>query len=90
MFRRIIISSAAVAALGLVVVAGARVSARDGVSTSPQLAADVHSIAQPKTCPVQCQAAHNKCRVVRKGSPSCDADRQACIEKCLTKKKQKP
>ncbi len=38
-------------------------------------------------CASACQTAHDQCRVRRKGSPSCDAERQACLEKCLQKKR---
>jgi hypothetical protein len=39
------------------------------------------------SCASACQAAHDQCRVRRKGSPSCDAERQACLEKCLQKRR---
>jgi hypothetical protein len=45
-------------------------------------------VAEGQTCPTTCQAEHDRCRVQRKGSPSCDADRQACLEKCLKQKRR--
>jgi hypothetical protein len=44
-------------------------------------------IAESTSCASACQAAHDRCRVLRKGSPSCDAERQGCLEKCLQKRR---
>ncbi|MDX2155972.1 MAG: hypothetical protein SFW09_05605 [Hyphomicrobiaceae bacterium] len=46
------------------------------------------TVTDNRSCASDCQAAHDQCRVQRKGSPSCDAERQACLEKCLQKKKR--
>ena len=39
------------------------------------------------SCANACQAEHNQCRVATKGSPSCDAARQRCLQACIAKKK---
>ena len=39
------------------------------------------------SCANACQAEHNQCRVSTKGSPSCDAARQRCLQSCIAKKK---
>lgn len=41
---------------------------------------------QSTSCAAECQAQHDSCRVRTKGSPSCDAERQACLQKCLQKR----
>ena len=40
------------------------------------------------SCANACQAEHNKCRVNTKGSPSCDAARQRCLQTCIANKKK--
>lgn len=45
-------------------------------------------VAESTTCASECQGQHNRCRVQTKGSPSCDAERQRCLEICLHKKKK--
>ena len=37
-------------------------------------------------CAAQCRADHNKCRIDTKGSPSCDARLQSCLQSCLGKR----
>jgi hypothetical protein len=46
------------------------------------------AVAQSTSCAGECQAEHDRCRVQTKGSPSCDAERQRCLEVCLKKKKR--
>jgi hypothetical protein len=38
--------------------------------------------AEGNSCVAACRAAHNSCRIASKGSPSCDAQFQACIQGC--------
>jgi hypothetical protein len=46
------------------------------------------SIARNSSCASDCQTQHDRCRVVTKGSRTCDEDRQRCLEICLQKKKK--
>jgi len=39
--------------------------------------------ARADDCAGQCRAHHNQCRIQTKGSPSCDAQLQACLQSCL-------
>ena len=41
-------------------------------------------MAQADQCVAQCRSAHNQCRLAAKAyaSPQCDAQLQACIERC--------
>ena len=39
--------------------------------------------AQGNACVAACRAAHSDCRIRSKGSPSCDAQLQACLQGCL-------
>lgn len=39
--------------------------------------------AQGNACASACRSAHNDCRIRTKGSPSCDAALQACMQGCL-------
>jgi hypothetical protein len=43
-------------------------------------------LANADQCISQCRAAHNQCRIAAKAvsSPQCDAQLQACIERCGT------
>ena len=45
-------------------------------------------VAESTTCAGECQGQHDRCRVQTKGSPSCDAERQRCLEVCLHKKRK--
>lgn len=47
-------------------------------------------VAQDNSCASVCQSQHDQCRVQTKGSPSCDAARQRCLQTCLASKKSKP
>jgi hypothetical protein len=40
------------------------------------------------SCVSDCQVRHDLCRIKRKGSPSCDVERQQCLLKCLQQKKK--
>ena len=53
----------------------------------PALSAAV-PISSGASCAAACQSAHDICRIRRKGSPSCDAERQACLTKCLQQKRR--
>jgi hypothetical protein len=35
-----------------------------------------------QACVQQCRAADNQCRLATKGSPACDAQLQACMNRC--------
>jgi len=37
-------------------------------------------------CAAQCRDQHNRCRIATKGSPSCDAQLQACLQGCLSRR----
>jgi hypothetical protein len=41
-------------------------------------------LARADNCVAQCRAAHNQCRIAAKAvsAPQCDAQLQACIERC--------
>ena len=39
--------------------------------------------AQNSSCVAACRAAHNDCRIRTKGSASCDAQFQACMQSCI-------
>jgi hypothetical protein len=43
------------------------------------------ALAQSSSCAAACRAAHNDCRIATKGSPSCDAQFQACLQDCRKK-----
>ena len=64
---------------------------RDTAAIAPAAAPQSRSpvlVAQSSSCAGECQAQHDRCRVQTKGSPSCDAERQRCLEICLQKKKK--
>lgn len=39
--------------------------------------------AEANSCAANCRAQHNQCRISTKGSPSCDARLQQCLQSCL-------
>ena len=43
-------------------------------------------VADSSSCASACQAKHDQCRVSTKGGPDCDAERQRCLQACLTRK----
>lgn len=46
------------------------------------------TVAQGNSCANACQTEHDQCRVVTKGSPSCDAQRQRCLQACIASKRK--
>jgi len=40
------------------------------------------------SCAASCRAQHNQCRIATKGSPSCDAQLQACMQRCIPNKRR--
>jgi hypothetical protein len=57
-------------------------------NASPAISAPV-LVAEQSSCASTCQARHDQCRVATKGSPSCDSERQQCLQACLASKKQR-
>jgi hypothetical protein len=45
-------------------------------------------VTQDASCASACQAEHDRCRLQTKGSPSCDAARQRCLQACLANKRR--
>lgn len=43
-------------------------------------------VADSSSCASACQAKHDQCRVSTKGGPDCDAERQRCLQACLSRK----
>ncbi|MBS0244633.1 MAG: hypothetical protein JSS20_20875 [Proteobacteria bacterium] len=84
---RNIVGLALAALLALALRAGAE-EPRPTPAAEPPASQSTARIAEGQTCPGECQARHDQCRVQTKGSPSCDAERQACLQKCITKKKK--
>jgi hypothetical protein len=41
--------------------------------------------AQGNVCVAACKSSHNQCRIATKGSTSCDAQLQSCLQSCLKK-----
>jgi hypothetical protein len=41
--------------------------------------------AQGNACVAVCKSTHNQCRIATKGSASCDAQLQSCLQACLRK-----
>jgi hypothetical protein len=40
-------------------------------------------LAQSGACTDNCRAQYNQCRIATKGSPSCDAQFAACMQRCI-------
>lgn len=57
-------------------------------NASPAISAPV-LVAEQSSCANTCQTRHDQCRVATKGSPSCDTERQQCLQACLASKKQR-
>ncbi|MGE0698855.1 MAG: hypothetical protein AB7O57_07150 [Hyphomicrobiaceae bacterium] len=57
-------------------------------SSRPFTATQSTQVAEGSSCASECQDQHDRCRVQRKGSPSCDEDRQRCLQGCLQKKRK--
>lgn len=64
-----------------VVVALAALVAVVGVALTD--AHNAPTCAQGNACVSSCRAAHNQCRIATKGSASCDAQLQACVQACV-------
>ena len=45
--------------------------------------------AKADTCAPSCRERHNQCRIQTKGSPSCDAQLQACLQSSLASQSKK-
>lgn len=56
-------------------------------SAFPAVSAPV-VVAQDGTCANSCQTQHDQCRVATKGSPTCDAERQRCLQACISSKRK--
>ncbi len=41
------------------------------------------ALAQGNACASTCRSAYNDCRIATKGSSSCDAQYQACLQSCV-------
>lgn len=41
------------------------------------------AVAQGNACASACRSAYNDCRIATKGSASCDAQYQACLQGCV-------
>ena len=85
--------SAALAGLLVVSLSSAAVMAQDllPLRPSPNALPAIQApaiVAQDSTCAGACQAQHDQCRVQTKGSPSCDAERQRCLQACIAAKKR--
>ena len=50
-----------------------------GIASEPTCA-----FAQSSSCTSACRAQHSQCRIATKGSPSCDAQLQSCLQGCLS------
>jgi len=50
------------------------------------MAAGTMQVAQANSCAASCRAAHNQCRISTKGSPTCDAQLQTCLQGCLSRR----
>lgn len=59
------------------------------LSVALQLVPVPQVIAVADQCVPTCRQRHNECRIQTKGSPSCDAQLQACIQACIDKSKGK-
>ncbi len=80
-----------VTGLALIAMSLAPVSAQDTLRPSPHALPAIQApavIAQDGSCAGACQTRHDQCRVQTKGSPSCDTDRQRCLQACLAAKKR--
>ena len=62
----------------MVVAALALAAASTGLPGSSSCA-----LAQASSCRSTCLAQYNQCRISTKGSPSCDAQYQSCLQTCV-------
>jgi hypothetical protein len=49
--------------------------------------ADV-TVVQSGACTAACRAQYNQCRIATKGSPSCDAQFAACMQRCIPSRRR--
>jgi hypothetical protein len=73
MHRRLIL-------LGIVAVALTGGAAADVTSEPARI------VVAQDSCTSSCRAQWNQCRIATKGSPSCDAQLQACMRGCLRRR----
>lgn len=45
-------------------------------------------VADASSCVSACQQKHDQCRVATKDAPGCDAERQRCLQRCLSRKQK--
>jgi hypothetical protein len=53
-----------------------------GTAAAQQQTARPLAVAQD-SCSAACRTAHSQCRIATKGSPSCDAQLMACLQRCI-------
>ena len=73
-------------------VPGARAQDAQHLRPSPNALPAIRApsvVAQDSSCAGTCQAQYDQCRVQTKGSPSCDAARQRCLQACIASKKSR-
>jgi len=73
-------------------VAGARAQDTQHFRPSPNALPAIQApsvVAQDSSCAGACQVQYDQCRVQTKGSPSCDAARQRCLQACIASKKSR-
>jgi hypothetical protein len=46
------------------------------------------TLAQSGACTSACRAQYNQCRIATKGSPSCDAQFAACMQRCIPSRRR--
>ena len=85
MIPRIVLGLAISACFGLAAMAADTAELKPSPFALPAEKAPV--VVAEDSCANACQAEHNQCRVTTKGSPSCDAARQRCLQSCIAKKK---
>lgn len=57
-----------------------------GQSSGPIGSEPIVNVAQD-SCTANCNAKWNSCRLATQGAPTCDAQRAACMQSCLPRKK---
>jgi hypothetical protein len=46
------------------------------------------ALAQSGACTSACRSQYNQCRIATKGSPSCDAQFAACMQRCISSRRR--
>jgi hypothetical protein len=46
------------------------------------------TLAEGGACTSACRAQYNQCRIATKGSPSCDAQFAACMQRCISSRRR--